>query len=670
MNSNRAKRRPVLRLLAALVALNCLAARAAAPGQAQDGDPADLRQLAQSSLEQLMEIKVSTVTGTPQTRLSSPAAVYVISGEDIRRSGHRSIAEALRMVPGMYVGRVNSQSWVVGSRGLTGSTLTANRYLVLIDGRLVYDPLISATFWDAVDVPLADVDRIEVIRGPGATLWGANAMNGVINIVTKSADQTLGDLVQLGTGSQDLFEAEFRHGAALGQDASYRVWAKYDRHGDYETGDGSSLHDGWSNLHGGFRYDRDLDTATTLTVIGDAYTHPTAMESVSLPVPGADRQTVRATDDTQVGGASLLLRINHGFGGAQGWRLRAYYDQTDRSDLRFAAARQNVDLDLRAWRHWGEHQDLMYGTEYLWTRDRTREDGPVLFFDPANRAWSQFNAFVQNTSELVPDKLSLMLGSKFTWHEFAGFGAQPSARLWWTPDPKQTLWAAVSRPVRMPSRFEEDGRLVIGYADVGALFGGAPNGVIIPLQVTGDEDLGYEKLTAWELGYRMQPSNRWLLESSLFFNDYQRLIEPAATILGAFTDAGSGRTWGAEINASAQVTEAWRVEAGYSWLRVAVDGPVYQFDEASSPAHMAQLRSYLDLGDRLELDGALYRVDRIPQLGVPAYTRMDLGLSWQAGTHARVALWGQNLLDAGHSEASGAVVPRNVFLQFSFDLAP
>jgi iron complex outermembrane receptor protein len=210
----------------------------------------------------------------------------------------------------------------------------------------------------------------------------------------------------------------------------------------------------------------------------------------------------------------------------------------------------------------------------------------------------------------------------------------------------------------------------LGYADVGVLSGGSPNGIIVPLQVTGDEDLGYEKLTAWELGYRVQPSSRWLVESSFFYNDYQRLIEPAPIILGAFTDAGTGRTWGAELNASAQLTDAWRVEAGYSWLRVAIDGPVFQFEESSSPRHMAQLRSYLDIGDRLELDGALYHVDRIPQLGVPAYTRMDLGLGWQSGKHTRVALWAQNLLDVGHTEASGAVVPRNVHLQLSFDFAP
>ena len=656
--------RPLAAALAIVLALG-----AASAGAADGATDPNLRELATSSLEQLMDIKVSTVTGAPQSRLASPAAVYVISGDDLRRSGHRSIVEALRLVPGMYVGQVNASSWVAGTRGLTGSTITSNRYLVLIDGRLVYDPLVSATFWDTVDTPLEDVDRIEVIRGPGATLWGANAMNGVINIVTKSAEATIGDLVQLGTGDQDPLGVLLRHGATAGTDASYRVWMKYDRHGDYEAMDGNSLHDDWSNLHGGFRYDRQVDPSTTLTVMGDAYIHPDAGESLLLPVPGRDRETERVTGDAHVTGANLLLRLNRGFGTPDGWRLRAYYDETTRNDFRFGAQRQTADLDLRAWNHWGERQDLMWGAELLWTRDRTRPEGPVLSFDPDARAWSQANVFVQNTSELVKDRLSLMLGSKFTWHEFTGFDVQPSARLWWTPDARKTLWAAVSRPVRMPSRFEVDGRLVLGYADLGALLGRPPNGIIVPLEVTGDEDLRNERMVAWELGYRFQPSSRWLIEASLFQNDYQRLIEPAPTIIGAFTDAGSGRTRGVELNASAQVTDAWRVEGGYSWLDVAIDGPVYQFEENSSPKHMAQLHSYLDLGNRFELNGALYHVDRIEQLAVPAYTRMDLGFTWYPGSRARISLWGQNLLDAGHAEGSGAVVPRNLYLQLSFDLA-
>jgi len=634
---------------------------------AQDGqpDPQEIEKLAKSSLEDLMQIQVTTVLGAPGSRMATPAAVYVISNEDLRRSGARTIVEALRLVPGMYVGRVNSSSWVAGSRGLTGSTLTATRYLVLVDGRQVYDPLTSVTFWDTVDLILADVDRIEVIRGPGATLWGANAMNGVINIVTKSSQDTQGTLVQAGIGEHGRSEIDLRQGGAAGADSTYRLWAKYAHFGDFEGPTGASLQDQWSTLRGGFRYDRAVDSATTMTVQGEAYTHPQAHESVLLPVPGADRQFVMASQDDTVDGGNLLFRWMQGFGTPQGWRVRAYYDRTRRDTTRFGVERDTVDLDYRRWQHWGGRNDLMWGAEYLWTRDRI-DNGPVLYIDPNARSWYQLNAFVQNTTVLSPDRWFLMVGSKFTYHGFSGYEAQPNLRLWWTPSPDQTLWFSVSRPVRFPSRFEENGALVFSYFDLGAVSTGTPNGVILPLAVTGDEDLHPEKLTAWELGHRIQFKGPWVFETSLFYNDYSTLIEPNPAIFGAFTDAGSGRTWGGEVNFSGQVRPWWRLEGAYSWLRVRIDGPVLPFEEQGSPHHLSQLRSFFDLGENLELNAALYHVDEVPFTNVDAYTRFDLGLGWQASPSLRVDLWGQNLLDARHEEASGAQVPRTVFVMATY----
>jgi len=653
-----------------LLCASALCALSPTGARADDGeqpvDPQEIEKLARSSLEDLMQIKVTTVIGAPQSRIATPAAVYVISNEDLRRSGARSVIEALRLVPGMYVGRINSGSWVAGTRGLTGSSLTATRYLVLVDGRQVYDPLTSVTFWDTVDLILADVDRIEVIRGPGATLWGANAMNGVINIVTKAAADTQGTLVQVGAGANDRGEVDLRYGGKSGNAANYRVWAKYARYGDFETEGGTSLHDEWSTLRGGFRYDRAMDADTTMTVQGEAYTHPTAMESVQVPVAGADRQFQQVMQDDDVNGGNLLFRVLRGFGTPEGWRLRTYYDRTQRDTARFGVERDTFDLDFRRWQHWGGRNDLMWGAEYLWTRDRV-DNGPVLFVDPDRRAWSQANVFVQNTTTLVPDRWFLMLGSKFTWHGFAGYAAQPNLRLWWTPSKDQTLWFSVSRPVRFPSRFEEDGRLVFSYFDLGAVVSGTPNGVILPVQVTGDEDLRPEKLTAWELGHRIQFEGPWVLETSLFYNDYDRLIEPNPAIFGAFTDEGSGATWGAELNLSGQVTSRWRLEGAYSWLRVRIDGPVFPFEEQGSPRHLAQLRSYFDLSDDLELNAVLYHVDEVPFSGSDAYTRFDLGLGWQATPSLRLDLWGKNLLDDKHAEASGARVPRTIFALATFE---
>jgi iron complex outermembrane receptor protein len=653
------------------LALALVAIGLAAPARGAEDQPADdaqvLEKLARSSLEELMQVKVTTVLGAPQARIASPAAVYVISGEDLRRSGMRSVVEALRMVPGMYVGRINSSSWLAGTRGLTGSSLTATRYLVLVDGRQVYDPLISTTFWDTVDVMIEDVDRIEVIRGPGATLWGANAMNGVINVVTRSSADTQGTLLQLGGGDAGRAEFDLRHGGRAGADGSYRVWAKYASFGDYDSPTGESLHDEWSTLRGGFRYDRELDPDTTMTLLGEAYAHPKAMESVLLPVPGEDRQFERVTRDDSVNGGYFLYRLVRGFGAPDGWRLRAYYDRSVRRSARFGVARDTLDLDFRRWQHWRAGNDLMWGAELLWTRDSI-DNGPVLQFDPDRRAWSQLNAFVQNTTELVPGKLWLMLGSKFTQHGFVGFAVQPNARLWWTPTPDQTLWASVSRPVRFPSRFEEDGALVFSYVDLGAVSDGTPNGLIVPIQVTGDEDLRPEKLLAWELGHRIQFAGPWVLETSLFYNDYTRLIEPQPGIFGPFTDAGSGATWGGEFSVSAQVTARWRLEGSWSVLRTRIDGPVLPFEEEGSPRHLAQLRSYLDLGEDLEFNAAAYHVDRVPFVGADAYTRLDLGFTWRARPGLRLELWGRNLLDARHAEASGAQVPRTVFAMATIDL--
>lgn len=622
------------------------------------GEQATLEKLARSTLEQLMQVPVMGVAGTPQSRLETPAAVYVISGADLRRSGHRNLAEALRMVPGMYVGHINAGSWLVGARGLSGSPVTATRYLVLVDGRQVYDPTFSVTQWDTVDTSLEDVDRIEVIRGPGATIWGANAMNGVINIITKPAQETLGTLAQASLGSQDS-DVTLRHGGAVGDDQWYRAFVKAGWNGDTTLlGTDTSVVDAWSRVRLGLRYDWQSDERTLVSVFADAYGHPRANESVLLPVAGGNNQFERVTVDGEVNGASLMLRVNRGFGEPDGWRLRAWLDQSRRDASRFAVARRSADLDWRGWHASGRH-DWTWGGEALWTTDRT-EGSSAVDFTPAARSWSQANVFVQDSITLVDDRLHAMVGSKFTWHEFVGSQLQPNLRLWWTPDARQTVWASVSRPVRTPSRFEEDGRLVLAYVDIG--------GVNVPLAVTGDPNLKPEKLLAWELGYRWQPADRWLLEVALFDNDYQRLIEPAPGIFGAFTDAGTGRTWGMDINASAQFTDRWRVEGSWSTLRVDVGGPVYTFEERSSPRHLAQLRSYLDIGEYGEFNAAWYHVDEIPQNAIPAYDRLDLGLAWRLGAATRLELWGQNLLDAHHVEVSGSQVPRSVYARVTVQL--
>ena len=618
------------------------------------------------SLEELMKTQVTTVAGRPSARISTPAALTVLTAEDIRRSGARSIAEALRLVPGMFVGRINSSSWVVGARGLTGSSLTATRYLVLIDGRLVYDPLVSTTFWDTADVVLADIDRIEVIRGPGATLWGVNAMNGVISIITKRARDTVGTLVEVGAGSNGEQQAVLRYGAAPGEDSAWRVWAKYANHGDFEGPTGASLDDEWSSVRAGFRYDGTLAPTTDFTLQGDVYNEPKAMETVLLPVPGADRQFRWQTTNDTVRGGNLLFRVRHGYDLPRGWFMRAYFDQTRRDTSRFGVARRTADVEYRRWLDWGARNNLIWGLQYDWTHDDI-DAGPVLLFDPAARSWSSVNAFVQNTTELVHDKLFAMVGTKFTDHSFVGFQTQPSVRLWWTPTPTQTVWAAVSRPVRVPSRFEEDGELVFAYVDTGAITGGPPSGVIVPLGLSGTQSLRPEKLLAYELGHRLQVGDGWVFDTSLFYNDYRTLVGVPPGIFGTFNNDASGATYGVEFSASAQLTDRWRMEGSWSRLQTRIDGPVLKFDETNTPRTLAQLHSYLDVGDDVEVNASLYRVSRIPGLGIDPYTRADLGVTWRPREHLSLSLTGQNLLHPSHREVTGAEVPRSVFAQATFD---
>ena len=657
--------RPTWRYTTLFLALACVAPAHAAPQGDADADAqADeqLERLGRLSIEELMRVPVTSVAGMKQTLFSTPAAISVITAEDIRRAGHRSIAEALRMIPGMYVGRINSSSWVVGARGLTGSSITATRYLVLVDGRLVYDPLISTTFWDTVDLVLEDIDRIEVVRGPGATLWGVNAMNGVINIITKTSADTQGLLAKFSAGDAEPAAVSLRYGGRVDDDTTWRVWGKYFERDDFELADGTSLHDQWSTLRGGFRMDSKFGNGVDWIAQAEAYTHPTAMASVRNPVPGADRQFVQVTGNDDIDGAYAMFRAFDGFGEDDGWRARAYAEHTRRDTARFGVRRDTVDLDFRAWTKLGAHNEFVWGAQANRTRDAI-DNGPLLLFDPDRRAWNTFNVFAQNTTHFADDRWHLMLGSKFTHHSFVGFQVQPSARLWWTPSERHTLWAALSRPVRVPSRFEEDGLLVFFYADAGAISTGVLNGVIVPIGVSGDDTLRPERLTAAELGYRVRIGDDWVLDTALFDNHYTRLIGVQPAIFGPFTDAGRGRTRGFDVSASGQLTPDWRVEASYSRLDTRIDGPVFDFEERSSPRHMAQLRSYADLTPKVEFNAGVYYVDRIAQNAIDAYTRVDLGVTWKPRPNQRWSLWGQNLLDAGHAEASGAQVPRSVYLQ-------
>jgi iron complex outermembrane receptor protein len=626
------------------------------------GKPSEEQSLAGLDLEELMRVEVTTVSGTSETRIASPAALYVISAEQMRRNGHRTLAEGLRLVPGMYVGRINSSSYVLGARGLTGSTLTASRYLVLIDGRIVYDPLFNGTFWDVVDLLVDDIDRIEVIRGPGATLWGANAMNGVISVITKDARATQGTLARIGGGTAERAFVTLRHGATSG-DTAWRSWLRYNDRASFELADGSDAHDDWRTLRAGFRADTLTDAATHLTWDADVYTHPRAMAAVRLPVPGEHQQFEDRIVDDSVSGGHALFRARRDTAPGEGWSMHAYYDRTRRDTSRVGVRRDTVDVDWRRWNGFGDGGEFIWGVQYDYTSDEI-DNGPNFTFDPESRGWQTINGFVQATIP-VSSHSRATLGTKLTYHDFVGFEWQPSVRWWFVPSEHQTFWASVSRPVRVPSRLEEDGLLILSYADPGLLVGQPATGVVVPLGIAGDDDLGVEELTAWELGHRVQ-RGRFSIDTSLFYNDYDRLIGVPPTVIGSFTDAASGTTYGVEVAAQFQATARWRLEAAASWLETDIDGPVLKFEEESTPSKLAQLHSYWNVGERLEINAALYHTSRVPRLGIDSYTRFDIGAGWRIDDRWRVDVWGQNLQEAGHREASGVEIPRSFFAQVTY----
>ena len=351
-----------------------------APCRAQSDE--ELARLANLPLEDLVNTRVTSVSGRPGSRFTTPAAVTVITADDIRRNGHRSVVAALRTVPGFQVSRINAGSWIAGARGLTGSALTANRYLVLVDGRSVYDPLTSATWWDVLDIPLADVDRIEVIRGPGSSLWGVNAMLGVIHVITKAARETQGTLAQASYGT-DMQHALLRHGGSRDGDTHYRAYVQYQHTDAFETAQGTSLGDQWSSIRTGFRLDGALSDETSYMLQGDAYTHPQAHAILQVPLAGRDREFATVSSDDTINGGNLLFRALHGFEDTRGWLLRTYVDRTRRDTARFGVARSTFDIEYRRWLPWGDINQLLWGVQYDATRDRI-ENGPVLFFDGAH----------------------------------------------------------------------------------------------------------------------------------------------------------------------------------------------------------------------------------------------------------------------------------------------
>jgi iron complex outermembrane receptor protein len=635
-----------------------------APAPATPDD--ELIRLAGLSLEELLALPVTSVQGTAHEWFRTPSAVYVITAEDIRRSGHRTLAEALRLAPGMFVGQVDANTWRIGPRGFSGAAITATKNLVLIDGRVVYDPLFSGTFWEAQDLVLEDVDRIEVIRGPGATLWGANAVNGVINVITKSARDTQGLFLSGALGDPHRAFSEVRYGGEIDDDTWFRVWGKFDQWDSYDLRTGPDNHDDWSTGRFGFRIDGLRDEGISWMFQGQAYESFTYGESLRLPVPGQQLVYDNYVGDGRIAGGHLLFRLRQDLDADTGWSMTTYYDHTDRVQAKsLRVERDTGEIDFRHWFDWGQSQDFIWGLRLFGTTDQV-QDGPSILLDPDSEQFGLVSGFAQNTSELVNDTLYLMYGTKLDYNSYTGVEWQPSARLWWTPSDRQTIWGAISRAVRVPSRIERDGTFVLAYADEGIINGGPPTGTIVPAGVTGSRRLDSEELLAYELGHRIKLSDDLTLSTTFFYHNFHKLISVPPVTIGTFNNDGDGESYGVENWLNWQIAESWRVQGGYTFTNVQQSGDVAQFEEGNTPHHQAQLLSFLDITRNLEFNAGLYYVDDLDTNDIPAYLRLDLGATWRVNERVELAVWGQNLLDPEHPEGSAVEVPRGFFVQATF----
>ena len=596
----------------------------------------DVEGLKNLSIEELSNIEITSVSKRDEKLSDAPTSVFVITSEDIRRSGVTSLPEALRLAPNLQVARISGNEYAISARGFNSTA--ANKLLVLIDGRSVYSPLFSGVFWDVQNVMLEDVERIEVISGPGGTLWGVNAVNGVINIITRSAAQTEGGLLAVGGGNQE-DRASVRYGGKLGDDVNFRVYATHFDTQDTQTQSGETKDDAAHQSQVGFRADWQRD-ADSLMVKGDAYT---GREGQPPPGSISISGVTLALGEINVTGANMISRWEHSWQSAGALSVQAYYDHTERSvPPTFEDSQGIVDLQLQYSANPIGAHTTVWGAEYRYGMDRVT-NSPYIALLPANLDQTWASLFAQDEIALR-DGLRLTLGARAEHNDYTGTEFLPTARLAWTLVPNEMVWAAASRTDRAPSRLDHD-TFVPGQPPF--LLRGGPN----VLAETADD---------YEIGYRGQITSAASFSATVYHTIYDRLrtqqIDPSFTYL-FYGNGIQGTTSGLELWGNYQVTPIWRLNAGFSRLRqelhltpFSIDVGTLESDEGANPSRWGILRSSLNLGARTEFDLTLRYVGALAQPVVPSYTAMDLRLGWQVRSNIDLSIVGQNLLDAGHGE--------------------
>lgn len=624
--------------------------------------------LKQLSLEELSQIEVTTPSKEPQPAFRTGMAIYVLTGDDIRRAGATTIPEALRLAPGVEVARIDSNKWAVGIRGF--GTRLSRSVLVLIDGRSVYTPLFAGTYWEVQDTLLEDIDRIEVIRGPGGTIWGPNAVNGVINIITKHARDTHGTYASVGGGNNgEQGFVNYRYGGGDGKGLDYRVYAKgFTRGPDYHY-DGDNFDD-WRGAQTGFRIDWARDDRDSFTLEGDLYKQEDG-ERVQL---GNYTPPFEATIDgnAHLSGGNLLARWDRKVSDKHDLLIETYYDRTNRHEPNFGELRDTFDIDFVDRNQWKPRHEITFGAQARFSEGRFLEVGSGLVFYPANRLDYLVSGFFQDTIGLVDRTLSLTVGTKIFGTNFTGATLSPSARLLWTPSDRHTIWAAFTRAIRTPSRAEHDFYL-------SSYLGPGSNGALTFARFDANPDFAPEQLNGWELGYRTLIRKSLYIDIATFWNHYHDLFsqdllsisgsesglpfpEPTPTpphsiITAQFRNGLYGFTTGQEIAPEWRPKEFVRLRASYSFLNMNLSrapgfalGGTPQSIIGSSPKHEATAQASFDFAKAFQADLIYRYVSALPAQSAPSYSTADVRVAWRLRRRIEFSVAGRNLFLPRHVE--------------------
>ncbi len=637
---------------------------------ASSGKPGD-NQFLELSIEELMNVKVTTVSRRAQKLSEVASAIFVITQDDIRRSGATSIPDALRMAPGVQVDRVSTGQWAISIRGFNG--VFANKLQVLMDGRSVYNPLFSGVLWEQQDTLIEDIERIEVIRGPAATVWGANAVNGVINIITKKASETQGTLLSAGGGS---FEHGFfgaRYGGKINEETPFRVYAKGFTRDNTISPESANRHDQWHSARGGFRLDH-TSGIDQFTAQGDIYFNSlgNTLDSNTSRFLHLQNSAIRGNQE----GGNIRFRWDRVYSERASIMLQTYYD---RNTYQFHSVgksdAESFDIDFQHRFPLFNQHDVIWGANYRLYHNKLFET-LLTSATPRERTHHQFSGFIRDDIALVPDRLLFSLGTRLDHNEFSGLEVQPNARLMWTPNTQNSIWLSISRAVRIPSRGEND--ITYNAGQIQSVPGIPTLPIPISIIMNGANNFGSEKLLAYELGFRHQFSSRASIDISGFVNDYSHLRDlsfgalsfstglPRELILPLLVNnRATALTYGVEVSTDWKPTNRWRLQGNYSFLDINITSNelLKTFDPTTggaaqtNPQHQASLRSNYDISDRLQLNLWLRYTSAIGFYNIPGYVTMDTKLAFKPVKDVELFLVGQNLFSEYHREFVSDTIP-------------